>query len=390
MNPILGIVFHAIGGLAAGSFYAPCKKIKGWAWETYWLTLGVFAWIIAPIVMASVLTPGFVGIIRSVPLSVVFWSYFFGVLWGIGGLTFGLTMRYLGISLGVSVALGFCMVVGTLVPPIYAGEFLGLLKNASGLITLGGVGICLVGIAICGKAGMMKERDLSAEEKADGIAEFNFKKGIWVAVFAGVLSACMAFAFKAGAPIQEQAKQSGVLPVRSNIPLLVVVLLGGFTTNCIWCLWLSRKNKTYTNYTKAEAGGSLKLNYILCMVAGVLWYLQFFFYGMGSTQMGHYDFSSWSLHMAFIIITSNVIGLLTKEWKGSCRKTIQVILAGIAVLILSTVVIGYGTYLSPADTDEPAEEGVEELQERSTELLPPPSQVQQALRLSLTMYGGDQ
>jgi len=342
MNPILGVVFHAIGGLAAGSFYAPCKKVKGWAWETYWLVLGIFAWIVTPLVMASVVTPGFVGIIKAVPRNVVFWSYFFGVLWGIGGLTFGLTMRYLGISLGMSVALGFCAVFGTLVPPIFAGQFMGLVTSASGLVTLAGVAICLLGIAMCGKAGMMKEKDLSAEEKTEGIAEFDFKKGIWVASVAGVLSACMAYAFQAGDPIQKLAVEKGVPAVRSNIPLLVVILLGGFTTNCIWCLLLSRKNKTFSDYRKADEGGSLGLNYLLCMIAGVLWYLQFFFYGMGSTQMGKYDFASWSLHMAFIIITSNVIGLLTREWRGSSRKTIQVVVSGVIVLLLSTIVIGCG------------------------------------------------
>jgi len=342
MNPILGVVFHAIGGLAAGSFYAPCKKVKGWAWETYWLVLGIFAWIVTPLVMASVVTPGFVGIIKAVPRNVVFWSYFFGVLWGIGGLTFGLTMRYLGISLGMSVALGFCAVFGTLVPPIFAGQFMGLVTSASGLVTLAGVAICLLGIATCGKAGMMKEKDLSAEEKTEGIAEFDFKKGIWVASVAGVLSACMAYAFQAGDPIQKLAVEKGVPAVRSNIPLLVVILLGGFTTNCIWCLLLSRKNKTFSDYRKADEGGSLGLNYLLCMIAGVLWYLQFFFYGMGSTQMGKYDFASWSLHMAFIIITSNVIGLLTREWRGSSRKTIQVVVSGVIVLLLSTIVIGCG------------------------------------------------
>jgi len=346
MNPILGVVFHAIGGLAAGSFYAPCKKVKGWSWETYWLVLGIFAWIVAPVVMASCLTPGFVGIIQAVHPPVVFWSYFFGVLWGIGGLTFGLTMRYLGISLGVSVALGFCAVFGTLVPPIFAGEFMGLVTSFSGIITLAGVALCLLGIGICGKAGMMKERDLSVEEKAEGVAEFDFKKGVWVAIVAGVLSACMAYAFQAGAPIQAVAVEQGVPAVRSNIPLLVVILLGGFTTNCVWCLWLSGKNKSFSNYSKARHGGSLGLNYLLCMIAGVLWYLQFFFYGMGSTQMGKYDFASWSLHMAFIIITSNVIGLLTREWRGSSDKTIKVIVAGIVVLILSTIVIGCGTNLA--------------------------------------------
>lgn len=349
MNPILGVIFHAIGGLAAGSFYAPCKRVKGWSWETYWLVLGVFAWIIAPLVMASCLTPGFVGILKAVPMKTIFWSYFFGLLWGVGGLTFGLTMRYLGISLGVSVALGFCAVFGTLVPPIFAGTFMDLLQTGSGLVTLGGVAVCILGISICGRAGMLKERELSSEAKAEGIKEFNFSKGIWVATVSGILSACMAYAFQAGKPIQELAVQMGVPAVRSNIPLLIVILLGGFTTNCTWCLLLARKNKTFGNYTKAD-GGSLGINYILCMIAGVLWYLQFFFYGMGSTQMGKYDFASWSLHMAFIIVTSNVIGLATKEWLGSSRKTITVVITGIIVLIISTIIIGCGSKLAGAIT----------------------------------------
>jgi len=347
MNPILGIIFHAIGGFAAGSFYTPCKKVKGWAWETYWMVLGVSAWIIMPVVMAMIFAPGFIEIIRSVAFKHIFWTYFLGVLWGIGGLTFGLTMRYLGISLGVSVALGFCAMFGTLIPPVYE-QFFGdgtgvtfakLLDKTDGIITLVGIAICLLGIIICGKAGMMKDKELTAEQKAEGIKEFSFFKGICVAVVCGVLSACMAYAFQAAKPIQQIAKESGVRPIFTNIPPLIIILLGGFTTNFIWCFFLSRKNKTYGDYIKAPQG-KLTTNYLLCMLAGALWYLQFFFYGMGTTQMGDYDFVSWTLHMAFIIITSNAIGLLTKEWKGSSKNTIRCVLAGILILILSTVIIG--------------------------------------------------
>lgn len=316
--------------------------------------LGVFAWIAAPLMTAWIVMPNFFDVITSVPMKVVFWAYFFGALWGIGGLTFGLTMRYLGISLGVSVALGFCAMFGTLIPPVYE-QFFGdeissvptiieLLTTTPGRVTLAGIVVCLIGIIICGKAGLMKEKGLSAEQKAKSIKEFNFTKGIFVAIVAGILSACMAYAFRAGAPIQDKTVEMGIRPVLSNIPLLVVILLGGFTTNCIWCLHLSKKNKTYFDYTNAPKG-HLMTNYILCMIAGVLWYLQFFFYGMGSTQMGKYDFASWTLHMAFIIITSNVVGLLTKEWKGSNKKTIRCILAGIFTLIFSTVIIGIANKL---------------------------------------------
>ncbi len=355
MNPILGILLHAIGGAAAGSFYAPCKKIKGWAWETYWLVLGVFAWIAAPVLMALAIMPNFFEVFTGVQPKVIFWAFFFGVLWGIGGLSYGLAMRYLGMSLGVSIALGFCAMFGTLIPPVYEQFFgiegstavtiMDLLTATSGQVTLSGIAVCLIGIIICGKAGMMKEKGLSAEQKTETIKEFNFTKGILVAVFAGILSSCMAYAFTAGAPIQEKAVEMGLRPVLSNIPLLVVVLLGGFTTNCIWCFWLSFRNKTYSDYTIAP-GGRLPFNYMYCAIAGILWYLQFFFYGMGTTQMGNYDFASWTLHMAFIIITGNVIGLLTREWKGSGKNTIRCVLAGIAVLLLSTIIVGIGNKLS--------------------------------------------
>jgi len=350
MNPLLGIFFHAIGGFTAGSFYAPCKKIKGWAWESFWLILGVFAWIIAPITAAWLVMPTFTDLLQSVPNKVLFWSYFFGVLWGIGGLTYGLTMRYLGLSLGGSVALGFCAMFGSLIPPIYE-QFFGLpdsektkiitlVTTTSGQITLFGIFVCLLGISICGKAGMMKENDLTDEQKAESVAEFNFTKGILVAIVCGILSACMAYAFQAGSEIQALAVEKGIAPVLSNTPLLVVILLGGFTTNAIWCLWLNLKNKTFSNYTSAKEG-SVPKNYLLCLLSGVLWYLQFFFYGMGSTQMGEkYDFASWTLHMAFIIITTNIIGLATKEWKGTNRKTINTVLLGVFTLILSTVIIG--------------------------------------------------
>ena len=346
MNPLLGILFHAIGGFAAGSFYAPCKKIKGWAWESYWLVLGTFAWIIAPITAAWIVMPGFVDIYTAVSGKVLFWTYFFGILWGIGGLTYGLTMRYLGLSLGGSVALGFCALFGSLIPPIYEQLFgetnavTQLVTQTSGQVTLLGVAVCLLGIMICGKAGMMKENELSDEQKSESIKEFNFSKGLIVAFVCGMLSACMAFAFKAGSEIQIIAVEKGVKEVVSNTPLLVIVLLGGFTTNAIWCLWLNLKNKTFNNYTKSQSG-SVPINYMLCLLSGVLWYLQFFFYGMGSTKMPEeYDFASWTLHMAFIIITSNIIGLLTKEWKGASRKTLLCVLSGVLILILSTVIIG--------------------------------------------------
>lgn len=344
MSPFLGVFLHAIGGFAAGSFYIPFKGVRKWAWESYWLVGGVFSWLIAPWVVAWLTCPAPVAVLKAAPASSIFWSYFFGLLWGIGGLTFGLSMRYLGMSLGYALALGFCAAFGTIIPPIFNGEIVKLLSSASGLVTLFGVLVCLGGIAVCGLAGILKERDLSPEQKQAAIREFNFMKGVWVAVFAGIMSACMAFAIQAGKPIAALAVEHGSAELWQNTPVFIVILAGGFTTNFIWCLILNIRNRTAGDYVNSK-GASLPLNYILSAMAGVTWYLQFMFYGMGTTQMGRYDFSSWTIHMAFIIVFSNMWALLFREWRGTSNKTQRVVLAGIAILILSTLVVGCGNYI---------------------------------------------
>jgi L-rhamnose-H+ transport protein len=338
------VLLHALGGLAAGSFYIPYKQVKKWSWESYWLVGGVFSWIVAPWIVAGVMSPHLADVLRAAPARSLFWSYFFGLLWGVGGLTFGLSMRYLGMSLGYALALGFCAAFGTVVPPLFQGTFNGLISTNSGLITLAGVGVCLLGIAICGQAGIRKERELPAEQKKWVITEFNFVKGIWVAAFAGVMSACMAFAIAAGKPIAELAVKNGTPELWQNTPVFVVILAGGFTTNFIWCVVLNLKNKSGGDYV-ASKGASLPLNYLFSALAGVTWYLQFMFYGMGTTKMGRYDFSSWTIHMAFIIVFSNLWGLAFKEWRGTSSLTRRLILVGLAVLTLSTVVVGIGNFI---------------------------------------------
>ena len=345
MNPFFGIVLHAIGGLAAASFYIPFKKVKNWAWESYWLVSGVFAWIIMPWVVALLTVPDLISILSAAPKSSVFWSYLFGVLWGFGGLTFGLSMRYLGMSLGYALALGFCAAFGTIIPPLYFGTFDSLLVNASGLTMLGGVAVCLIGIAVCGWAGMSKEKELPDEKKKETIKEFNFAKGLWVAIFAGVMSACFAFGIAAGKPIAQLAVEQGVPSLWQNSPVFIFVMLGGFTTNFIWCVFLNIKNKTLKDYVE-DGDASIIVNYIFSALAGIIWYFQFMFYGMGTTKMGEYDFSSWTIHMAFIIVFSNIWGLIFREWKGSSNRTIRIIIFGIVVLIFSTLVIGLGNYLA--------------------------------------------
>ena len=389
-NPFVGVIFHWLGGLAAGSFYVPYRGVKKWSWETYWLVGGFFSWIICPSILAWCLTNNMVGVIRGQNASTLWWTYFFGALWGFGGLTFGLTMRYLGMSLGMGVALGYCAAFGTLLPPIFkalvpsipvAETLAQIAATQPGQITLTGVAVCLLGIGIAALAGLTKEREMPEAEKTKVIAEFSFTKGILVATFCGIMSACFAFALTAGNPIGEASLAAGTNRIWSGLPKLVVVLLGGFTTNFVWCMILNLKNRSGYQYFSAEArpeharlavaGDEHRVahdpaqtvvkttaadrripvlaNYAFCALAGITWYFQFFFYTMGETQMGKFGFASWTLHMASIIIFSTMWGWILHEWKGSSKKAHALIAAGIASLILSTIVIGYGTYLKAAN-----------------------------------------
>ena len=347
-NPLLGVVLHAFGGFAAGSFYIPFKKVKGWAWESYWLIQGVAAWVLTPSLVAYLVCPNFVDILRASPWQNLAMAYLFGAVWGIGGLTFGLSMRYLGLSLGYAVALGFCAAAGFTVPPVFAGRAGELVSSASGLTIVGGAAVSMLGIAVCGLAGIRKERELTAEQARATIKEFALLKGFAVAVFAGVMSSFMAFALAAAEPINAVAVRYCSNQVFQGLPALIVIMAGGFTVNFVWCLILNMKNKTARNYI--TGGKRLPLNYLLSGLAGVIWYFQFFFYTMGSTKLGEYKFSSWPIHMSFIIVFSNLWGICFKEWKGTSRRTHALVWAGIVILVLSTFVIGYGNYLKSFET----------------------------------------
>ncbi len=343
MVVLWGLLLHAIGGFASGSFLIPFKKVKNWAWESSWLISGIAAWIVMPWLIAWLTVPDLLVLLKETPTETLFWCLFFGAMWGLGSITFGLSMRYLGFSLGFSITLGLCAALGTLVPPIFAGTFGALTQNVSGFTTLAGVLVCLIGIAVCGRAGIMKEKLLTEAQKKETIKEFNFKKGFLIAIFSGTLSSCFAFGLSAGKPLAELAVAHGVSPLWQNNAVLILVLMGGFVTNILWCIILNIKNKTTSDYTKKS--GFQVNNYLLSASAGVIWYLQFMFYGMGATKMGDYDFASWTIHMAFVITCSNLWGLYFKEWKGSNQATMRIIITGIVIVILSTVFIGAGSYL---------------------------------------------
>jgi L-rhamnose-H+ transport protein len=360
MAVIWGVILHALGGFASGSFYLPYKKIKGWSWESYWLVGGLVSWLVAPWVLGYLTVPNLLGVLHQAPSSTIAWAYFWGVLWGTGGLTFGLAMRYLGLSLGMAVTLGLCAVFGTLVPPIYEGKMGELMATSSGRFILLGLGVCVLGILICGRAGLLKEKTLTTEQKQATVAEFDLRKGLMVAVFSGIMSACFSFGLTAGQPIAKLAEANGTNPLFVNNAILVIILAGGLTTNAIWCIYLNLKNKTYTDYLNPTMP-ALR-NVIFCALAGTTWYFQFFFYGMGDSQMGEYRFSGWTLHMAFIIAFSSMWGLLLHEWRGANKLTLRTVQFGILAVVLSTVVVGYGNYLG---SEKPAEGQAKAVSERA-------------------------
>lgn len=384
-NPALGVFYHWLGGLASGSFYVPYRGVKRWSWETYWLVGGVFSWLIAPWLLAALLTRDLLGVLASASPSTLFWCFFFGLLWGVGGLTFGLTMRYLGLSLGMAIVMGLCAAFGTLMPPIFNGTFLSqVVGTTPGRVILLGIALCLVGIAIAGLAGFYKERAISVPAEQSAIKEFDLKKGFLVALVSGVMSACFAYGLAAGDPIKALTIRAGTSPLWQGLPVLIVVLIGGFTTNFIWTAYLNIRNKTGHEYLASELaagfsdpggpqpieetaltgpttsvlvhaptqviGQTVKVpllrNYLLCAVAGFTWYFQFFFYSMGETKMGAYTFSSWTLHMASIVIFSTLWGVGLHEWKGAGRTAIRLLVLGLVVLLGSTVIVGYGNYLN--------------------------------------------
>lgn len=355
MGAIFGVLFHFIGGFASGSFYIPYKKVKGWSWESYWITGGIFSWLIVPPIAAYLTIPDFTTIIANSSNSVIFWTYLMGLLWGIGGLTYGLGVRYLGVSLGSSIILGLCSVFGSLIPSVYynfnptAGKdtIHDLMTNTWGQLVLLGLAVCVLGIVICGKAGGMKDKDLKGQVQEN--TEFNLATGLIVSVISGVLSACFSFGIEAGSSMAKIANDvwvtqnagQGEFLYRNNV-IYVVILWGGLTTNFLWCMYLNFKNKSFGDYTNERT--PLFKNYLFSAIAGTTWFLQFFFYGMGESRLGN-GASSWILHMAFIILVANSWGLVLNEWKGVSKKTMTTIAIGILTIVLSVLIVGYGNSL---------------------------------------------
>jgi len=350
-NPLAGVLLYVLGGLAGAVFYLPFKKVKNWAWESYWLIYAVVGLVVVPWTLAFVVSPGFCGLLSEAEIKTLALCYVFGAMWGVGGLTWGLMIRYLGVGLGLAVGCGLCASAGTLIPPLFTGEFGGLLGTPSGVATLVGVGVALAGIVLVGMAGMSKEKELPEEQKKAAVAEFNFRKGMMVAIFSGIMSAGMAFGLRSGGAIESAAVTAGTSPIWKGIPVLVVVLLGGFTVNFLWCLYLNVKNKTTSDYTKKDT--PLLSNLVFAGLAGFIWCLQFITYKVADSKIGEFAFAGWTVFMSSMIIFSTLLALVLGEWKGVSGRTKSLLGTSLAVLVASLVVIGYGNKLKANEQQAP-------------------------------------
>ncbi|MBO4341050.1 MAG: rhamnose/proton symporter RhaT [Bacteroidales bacterium] len=329
MNLIFGLLIIAIGAFCQSSSYVPINKIKSWSWESYWIVQGVFAWLLFPLLGALLAVPAgesLFSLFAANPRESLL-TIFFGILWGIGGLTFGLSMRYLGVALGQSIALGTCSGLGAILGPVLTGHAADL---TSAVII--GVVVTLVGIAIIGIAGAMKSAALPEQEKKKAVKDFNFGKGLFVAVLAGLMSACFNIGLSFGAPLTWAATK----PIFATLPATLLVTFGGFLTNACYCFFQNSRNKTWGDYKQGRLWGN---NLLFCCLAGLLWYSQFFGLSLGKGFLTEYPVLitfSWCILMSLNVVFSNVWGIILKEWKGVSRKTVSVLVAGIIVLIIST------------------------------------------------------
>ncbi len=342
MNSILGILIIAVGSFGQSSSYVPINKVKNWSWESFWLTQGIFAWIFFPLLGALLAVPeGHT--LREIITgsgSSALKSFGYGILWGVGGLTFGLSMRYLGIAMGQSVSLGTCSAFGTLIPALMAGTNL---FKGEGLLLLVAVSIAIAGIATIGYAGSLRASNMTEEQKRAAIKDFALGKGLMVALLAGVMSACFSLGLEAGKPMIDAAKAMGAPALFASLPTTLMVTLGGFLTNAVYCLYQNYKNKTFSDY-HSVSGKILVNNLLFCCLAGVLWYSQFFGLGIGKSffKEGSIIMAfSWSILMSLNVAFSNVWGLILKEWKGVSKKTLTVLIIGLIILILSTFIINF-------------------------------------------------
>lgn len=337
---LLGISLIAAGAFAAGSFAVPFGKIRDWKWETCWLIYSFGAYILFPLLSCLIFSPSFLSIYRSVPGRTLILVFILGAVYGIGNLSFGLSLRYLGLSLGYALSLGLMLAIGTLIPPMMDGRLVIMIQQAGGNLLLLGVIAACIGIALSGWAGFVKDRTFSEARKQESVTEFNLLKGVLAAILVGIAGSAMSLGFEQGLPISGVAENQGIDPLFSIIPVMLVILSGTFVTTVIYCIYLGIRNKSLKDYYQHISNKGLVSNYLFGLLAGLLWFIQFILFGMGKSKMGPYTFTSWGILMALIIVFATLWGLYRKEWKGASNKVYVILIVSLLIIIASSFIIG--------------------------------------------------
>jgi len=340
LNILFGILLIATGAFSSGSFAVPFARIRKWEWETYWMVYSVGAYAIFPLLACLIFAPDWWTVIKLTPAATLLLVFLLGAVYGIGNLSFGLSLRYLGLSLGYAFSLGLMLAIGTLIPPIIDGRLKVMIESSGGNLLLAGIGVAAIGIAFSAWAGILKDKSLDKDKKSGSIGEFDLIKGILAALLVGVTGSAMSLGFEQGLPILDIAEQQGTDPLFSMVPVYIVLLMGTLVTTIIWCGFLGIKNKSLKNYAAAENSRTLVLNYGFGLLAGFLWFSQFIFYGMGKSKMGPFTFTSWGILMALTIGFASVWGLIRGEWKGVSLKVYVIMGLSLVILILASFMIG--------------------------------------------------
>jgi L-rhamnose-H+ transport protein len=346
-HPLLGVALHAVGALFASTCYTPERRVRGWSWQTYWLTQASFCWFLLPILGAWLTIPDLAAVLREAPRSAMLWSFGLGAAYGIGGTAFGISIRYIGFSLTYAIAVGLSSVLGTLIPPLVKGTLGATLGRPGAAWIVAGIAAGAAGIAGAGWAGRLKERDL-ASQQATG--QFSLLKGLLLSLLAGVLSAVYGFALEAGDPIADVATAHGAGVWRGNV-VYIFSNTGAFLTTAIYCLWLHARHRTLGELVGLPAGAeqsALPVNWLMAALTGLFWYGQFFFYNLGHVRMGTFKFTSWAIHMIMLVLFSSVVGLVLREWLRCRPRTHWALRVALAVLVGAVLLLTYGNHLGEA------------------------------------------
>jgi L-rhamnose-H+ transport protein len=336
----IGLLLIATGAFSAGSFAIPFVKIKGWNWESYWLIYCFGAYVLFPLTACLIFAPDFLHIYKEVLRGVLLKVFLLGAVYGIGNLSFGLALRYLGISLGYALSLGLMLAIGTLIPPVLDGRLKIMIESSGGNLLMLGVLVACSGIALSGWAGFLKGRMISDVEKQKSIAEFHFLKGLFAAILVGITGSAMSLGFEQGLPVAEYAEKAGVDPLFVTMPIMLLLLSGTFITTITWCIYLGVRNSSLQNYTRSASSSTLALNYFFALSAGFLWFIQFILFGMGKSKMGPFTFTSWGILMGLTIVFATLWGLYRKEWKGAPLKVYIIMIISLLIIITSAYIIG--------------------------------------------------